>query len=101
MLARALRGLQRGHHGAQLVLGLQQLVIGRRALGVFGLDHVEQLLVDLLLLLQQPDVDVLLAQGQVIARHAGADGQTHTGQQGVGGLRRSAAGLNAASHLAP
>jgi len=84
-----------------LILGYQQLVVCGNTLGVLGMDHVQQLLIDLLLLLLQPHIDIHLPQREVVTGYAGADGQPHPSQQGIGLLGRRLARLDATAYLAP
>lgn len=58
-----------------MILGYQQLVVSGDTLGVLGLDYVQQLLIDHLLLLLQPHIDNHLTQREVVDGYAGADGQ--------------------------
>jgi len=58
------------------------------------MDHVQQLLIDLLLLLLQPHIDIHLPQREVVTGYAGADGQPHPSQQGIGLLGRRLARLD-------
>ena len=57
--------------------------------------------VDLLLLLQQIDIDIGLAQREVVDRDTGRDRQALARELRVGGLRSGLAGLDLATNLAP